>query len=613
MLTTYDFLPDGQRWFLAFDPNGSNKPLRQVTGEGRAEYDAAVARLVERKVDVWTARAGFADEAKTRAFKNVAGVRCYSIDIDIEPSGMKGDKPCYATQEEAIQSLLQLRKDKAIPRISALVSSGYGLHVWWMLDEVITADLWLTGAKNLKQNILSADPKLGVDTTRWLDASGLLRPWPSSNYKHGGARPVEALVLLEDVRHTLADFAPAAPVAAVVAQMPGIRVRTGVLPKPKSRKASSGKEEQPRTLLPLAEIERTCGVLRHYKETRVAVASEPEWRTALGVVCSSIEWETAIHDYSRGHPDYDPQATDDKAAKIIAANAPPSCAVIRQNIAGGSENRDHCKGCPFASMPSHAKTNFVGAFRERRKLGGPLPITPAREAPPAPKAASLDPITSVADLEMRLGDVSLPAYLGDGFGDNPFFVARVRDDDRDAAVFGPQRKPELPSVRMFRPAWWVDRHCGEMSLVAWIKDGDTRTGLIKRSALGGMQPLLTALGGLGIAAQADRSPDVLHAINAYTELVQNHAPSLPSYPRCGLTDDDKDYVVGGVAIDKRGEVRRAVPSGPHAVTAFERVKVSGSLVAGHALLSAVGRLGSARRPSSLSWPRSAVRCWGCPR
>lgn len=593
MITTYDFLPDGQKWFLAFDPNGSNKPLRQVSGHGRAEYDEAVARLADRNVDVWTARAGFAEDAKTRAFKNVVGVKCYSIDIDIEPSGMKGASPCYGTQEDALQALLQLRKDNVIPRISALVSSGYGLHVWWMIDEVLPADLWLAGAKNLKQNISEADPKLAIDTTRWVDASGLLRPWPSTNFKHGGARAVEALALVEDVAHPVSAFAPAARVASVVARMPGIRVRTGVLPQEKGKKVSKGTEEQPRTLLPLAELERTCGVLRHYKENRIAAASEPEWRTALSLVCSSIEWESAIHDYSRDHPDYDPQATDDKAAKIIEANTPPSCAVIRQNIMGSHEERSACAGCPFAQQPSHAKTNFIGAFRERRKLGGPLPITPAREAPPRPAEASLDPISSRDDLEARLGDVSLPHYIGDGTGDSPFYVARVRDDDRDAAVYGPQRKAELPSVRMFRPAWWIDRHCGDHSLVAWIKDGDTKTGLIKRSALGGMQTLLTALGGLGIAAQADRGLDVTHAINAYAELLQNHAPTLPAYNRCGLTDDDEDFVVGGVAVDKLGEVRRAVPQGPHAVAAFGRIGAAGSLTAGYALLNAVGRIGTA--------------------
>jgi hypothetical protein len=596
MLTTYDLLPDGQKWFLAFDPNGSNKPLKQVSGFGRKEYDEAVARLTARNVDVWTARAGFAADAETRSFKNVAGVKCYSIDIDIEPSGMKGSVPCHATQEAALQSLLRLRKDGVIPRVSALVSSGYGLHVWWKLDEAVTPAVWLAGANNLKKRIAAADPMLAVDTTRWVDASGLLRPWPSTNFKHGASRPVEALVLSEDVEHPVTAFAAAVAVAEVVTQAPGIRVRTGVAPEPKGKRKSRGDEPPPRTLLPLAEIERTCAVLRHYKDNLIPTASEPEWRTALSVVCSSVEWETAVHDYSRGHPDYDAQATDDKAAKIIAANTPPSCAVIRRNLVGDSENTSKCAGCPFAGQPSHPKTNFIGACRERRKLGGSAAATPARPPaqvpPPAPLGASLDPITTAADLELRLGDVSLPPYIGDGSGDSPFYVARVREDDRDAAVYGPQRKPELPSVRMFRPAWWVDRHCGEHSLVAWIKDGETRTGLIKRSALGGMQSLLTALGGLGIAAQADRSPDVAHAINAYAELLQNSAPTLPSYNRCGITEDDADFVVGGVAVAKNGEVRRAVPEGPHAVTAFKRIGAAGSLTAGHALLGAVGRVGS---------------------
>ena len=218
MFSTFDFLPQGERWFLAYDRHEDHKPTAQLSGYGREDYEAAVARLTREGHDVWTARAGFDGEAKTRTGRNVTRLQCFSIDIDVDARGHvgKGDKtgkPCHASPMDAAVAFARLVQSGVAPRPSVVVSSGGGLHVWWRLTDALTPAEWSPLAAALRDAIAAADPLLAADTTRWTDTSGLLRPWPSINMKTGAPRPV---VVLRDtgVDHTPYSFAQSVRAAA---------------------------------------------------------------------------------------------------------------------------------------------------------------------------------------------------------------------------------------------------------------------------------------------------------------------------------------------------------------------------------------------------------------
>lgn len=608
MLTTFDFLPHNEKWFLAYDHAGTHKPTAQAHGYGREAYEGEIARLTAAGHDVWTARAGFDGAAITRALRNVVSLRCFSIDIDIDEAGViakegRPGKPCHTNQKSAAISLFTLARQNVIPEPTVLTSSGGGLHAWWLLDAEISPAEWKATATQLRTALQRGDALLAVDTTRWVDASGLLRPWPSTNWKTGVGRPVRV------VHETGAEYDPLVFAKALgdsqpVASQPAAPARKRR--KSPSKRASGGDDTPQRTLLPLAEIESTCGVLAFYHEHLQDRASEPQWRAALSIVCSAVEWETAVLKYSAGHPDYDPAVALAKAERIIEADAPISCGRIRQDILGDAENRTRCAGCPHAYLTCDGRTNFIGAVKtaaingRRMGNGDSAPASPPPPPPPPPSDDASPqggpdddsaPYESAADLEAALGAVELPDFIElTPTGRNRYYVARQHEHDDEGAIYGPAASGTT-SVQIFTPAWWVDRHCGERSLIAWMRDGRTHTTFIRRDALSTYDVMVRELARHGIAAPGNRTSDVKHATLAYAKLLHERAPRTEAYDNCGVQSAG-DIVVGQVGIDRHGDVRRAALHHRYGSHVLDRVAPRGRLQAGREVLDIVGRHGS---------------------
>jgi hypothetical protein len=591
MTSTFEFLPKDERWFLAYDAYRDHKPTAQLTGYGESLYNETVADLVARGHDVWTARAGFDGAAASRTAKQVVQLQCFSIDIDIDARGHVGKtkvgRACHPTRGDAIRSLAALVVNGVIPRPSVLVSSGGGLHVWWRLAKPVPPKLWAPAAKALRDAILGADPMLAADTTRWVDSSGLLRPWPSVNWKTGAPRPVQVLKSTGAV-YAVAEFAAHFAVAA-----PPPETNRRITGAPAKTRAATGADKAPRTLVPLADLEATCGVLRHYRAHLQDNASEPQWRAALSAVCSTVEWESAIHTYSEGHPDYDPRQTEAKAEAIIAADAPISCGRLRHDIMGDAEDRSACAGCPFASYSCAGNINTLGATREY--VLSTVPARKHKEAEERRRAAAavaeFDSLETVEDLESALGAVELPSYIDlIPNGQNRYYIARLSQDDNEGAVYGPVRSG-MTSVQIFQPAWWVDRHVGSRSLIAWMRGGETQTAYIRRDSLSTYDAMIKELAGHGIAAPADRNNDVKHATLAYAKLMHDRPQRVNAYDNCGLQPDET-IVIGAVGVQRDGRVQRSALHPRFGAQVLNRVAPAGWLQAQRDLLGLVGQHGS---------------------
>jgi len=588
MHSTFDFLPADEKWFLAYDHLRSHKPTAQINGYSREDYEAEIARLVRLGHDVWTARAGFDGAAKTRTAKNVRHVRCFSIDIDVNSSGSvsregRATTACHTNQIDAAVSLFRIAADK-IPVPTVVTSSGGGLHAWWLLTDELTPAEWKPIAAALRAVIIAEDPKLAADTTRWTDVSGLLRPWPSLNFKTGVGRKVD-VVRDTGIVHDPVAFAKELS-AQPITRDKGAARDANAMAKP-ARKRASGVDEPQRTLLPLSEIEDTCGVLAHYRTHLQGTATEPQWRAALSVVCSAVEWESAIHAYSKGHPDYDPADTIAKAEKIVEADAPLSCGKIRADIMGDAEDRSACAGCPFAHLPSNGRTNFIGAVREHAVQGRRQPTA----TPSTPESQGEAMFETCDELETALGAVELPSYVDlSPTGASRYYVARQHDDDGDGAIYAPAASG-MVSVQIFTPAWWVDRHCGERSLIAWMRGGVTQTAFIRREALSTYDLMVRELAKHGIAAPGNRTSDVKHGTLSYAKLLHERAPRAEAYNNCGVQPRG-EIVIGQVAIDEHGDVRRAALHSRYGASVLDRIVPHGRLQASREVLDIVGREGS---------------------
>lgn len=127
---------------------------------------------------------------KYRVPENTAEARAFWLDIDCgEDKAAKGKG--YPTQKDAAKAVVAFAKQIGWPT-PMMVSSGYGLHCYWPLEESIAADEWRATAKWLKS--ATTHFRLLADPSRTADFASILRPVGSTNRK----REPKEVKLLKD-------------------------------------------------------------------------------------------------------------------------------------------------------------------------------------------------------------------------------------------------------------------------------------------------------------------------------------------------------------------------------------------------------------------------------
>lgn len=81
-----------------------------------------------------------------------------------------------------------------------------------------------------------------------------------------------------------------------------------------------------------------CNFL-HDAKTQATEITEPQWYAALSIVGRMEDGNALAHEYSIGHPDYTPEATDKKLSQAMEASGPRTC----ENI---NDVWGKCSGCP---------------------------------------------------------------------------------------------------------------------------------------------------------------------------------------------------------------------------------------------------------------------------
>lgn len=121
-----------------------------------------------------------------RVAKNCHSVRSFWIDLDVGEAKAKEGKG-YASQKEAIQALAAFCRKYKLPT-PMLVSSGYGVHAYFTLDQDIDGAEWTSTATILKA--LLNNEKVLADPSRTADVASILRPVGTANKKRGISMPV---------------------------------------------------------------------------------------------------------------------------------------------------------------------------------------------------------------------------------------------------------------------------------------------------------------------------------------------------------------------------------------------------------------------------------------
>ena len=307
------------------------KPIPKFTSSLKEAYEIA-NDLSEQGLDVYFAM-GKLKEKGNRKTENVESLGAIWLDIDcggekaneIEPS--TGLPKGYANQREGLTALKEFCATVDLPE-PMIVSSGYGLHVYWGFTEEVPTEKWLPIAKRLAQVCITqkfcADPYV-------FDAARILRVPGTYNQKK--AKPK----LVRVINPITAKYAP-----------DDIRALLGVDP---DEVATVTKRSGQHTL---DALQKLLNENKDYKFSKIvsrkdpclqlkdslmnrATLSEPRWFDALSVAKFCADGSKAIHTVSMGHPDYDFNTVE---RKIVGIKGAHSCEQFERNNPGG------CKGCP---------------------------------------------------------------------------------------------------------------------------------------------------------------------------------------------------------------------------------------------------------------------------
>lgn len=285
-----------------------------------ADVDQAATDLDAHGTDAYFALASFKDNS-SRKVENALYMRSFFLDLDCGPG-----KP-YHDQPSAAVALSEFVKVTGLPA-PTIVNSGGGLHVYWPLTEDVPVADWIPHARMLK--LLCKEHKLHADPAVTADAARILRVPGTNNYKQNLPRPV-----------LIANSCAPLPLEVLVKCF-------GTPPADLSAAKAFGMDDTSKDVaggtFPACSFARIvrkslkgtgCAQIKHALEN-VATLEEPMWRAALSIAVRCEDGQESIHKISMGHPGYNAQDTEQKAAET---KGPYTCQWYRDN------NPTACEGC----------------------------------------------------------------------------------------------------------------------------------------------------------------------------------------------------------------------------------------------------------------------------
>lgn len=237
---------------------------------------------------------------KRRTQTNVLKVKSQWLDIDC-------GKKQYPTQKDGLRDLKRFCDETTLPMPNIIVNSGGGLHVYWVFERAVDAEVWTKVATMFKK-VTKLFKFSQDDTSRTSDRASVLRPVGSINAKPGRdpkkvrivgapnltpvkfnkwANTVFRLSKTEAAETTTNLPAKAAKTDDAMDFLSHLADRNGEFPKASAIQAANH-----------------CAVLANFRDTKGATQGENLWYAMLGLVKHCVEGDALCHEWSSGHPDY---------------------------------------------------------------------------------------------------------------------------------------------------------------------------------------------------------------------------------------------------------------------------------------------------------------------
>lgn len=123
----------------------------------------------------------------SRTSGNASGACAFWLDIDCGDDKAAAGKG-YPTVNDAKEALGKFCTDAGLPKPTHIVQSGGGLHIYSVVDSVISRETWQSSAKQLKG--LTKACGFLADDSRTADIASVLRVPGTQNHKYSPASPV---------------------------------------------------------------------------------------------------------------------------------------------------------------------------------------------------------------------------------------------------------------------------------------------------------------------------------------------------------------------------------------------------------------------------------------
>lgn len=474
---------------------------------------------------------------RTRA--NVARVKSLWLDLDCGPG------KDYDSQLEAVCDVDRFVAETGI-EAPMLVSSGNGVHCYWVFTNAIAPELWTKLATRFRAVVEHF--KVRQDGSCTTDVCRILRPIGTTNRK-GEPLPVELL----------RDGVPVDPVgfAKALMALPASELVPTELPDTVPEYLGvvgvKGELSLKRDYPPASahEIAKRCAQVEVFAETK-GLASEPMWYAMLGLLKHTVEGEEICQEWSSGHADYDADATRRKMEQW--PHGPTTCAQLAKL------NPERCEGCAHK-----------GSVKSPIQLGHVLPTSVAVEVP----------------AESEDGAPAAPAFVlpesmsGNYSWDGSTLYALTTD------------KKGRPQVVAFCDYlfWPTDYHrldgktCTTWRLIeptGGIRDFELTGSSISTGGVG----LFSELGQNGIVAKAGQKAHMERYITDWFNEQKQRAAETTVYSHYGW-QSDWSFVVGQTRYSPDGEVEEVRLAGDAALPMYQDAfRPSGTLEEWKALIDA---------------------------
>ena len=277
--------------------------------------------------DAYFAVAKLLPDATNRKAESIDSLRCFYVDVDCGPG-----KP-YADKAAGAQALRKFLEDTGLSE-PYVVDSGYGLHVYWPLEEALPKAAWIPLAQAFKK--LCVMHKFYIDPVATADCARVLRIPGTTNFKR--ETPASVLLFAEGVTTTLAAIAKILP-RPTLALVGGVDLSSVQDASVQDFTKTVAKTDYPKTSFARIAKKSLTGkgcaqIAKALQESETL--PEPLWRAALSIAIRCVDGETAIHKLSKNHPEYSAERT---AAKAMATAGPHTCQWYRGNFP------EPCEGC----------------------------------------------------------------------------------------------------------------------------------------------------------------------------------------------------------------------------------------------------------------------------